>query len=161
LPNLMPTYLGYPAELAWAPDNLAFYITQSEGSETGYGTAVYQLGNGRISPEPGFSEVVKHFELRHRCAFQYRGRDAGNKPNIAGLKWSETSSQLVVVAEVPPIGVCGQMGYFSGYLVEVSTGKILELYSPQQLMDRWRDALGERLNRDYLNLSPGERTATP
>jgi hypothetical protein len=99
-PNSKTESLLYPAELAWAPDSRALYITQSVGYSTGYHTEVYRLKEDDLHLVTGVNETIQRdFERQHKC-------DYGQLPNVAGLKWLGDSEQLVRVAEVPPVGIC-------------------------------------------------------
>ena len=161
-PNRRNSYLGYPAESAWASDNRAFYLTQSEGSETGFHTDVFIVRDGELHEVPAInSVVVQDFERRHKCSFISEGHDIGNKPNVAGLRWTEGSKQLLIVAEVPPVGLCDQLEYFGGYLIAIPSGKVLARYSPQQLVDGWSEVLGDRLKSNFHYLSANQKNEIP
>jgi hypothetical protein len=156
----------YPAELSWAPDGNAFYITQSDATSEidGFHTEVFTVSDARANPGPDITqEVLARFHLTHRCSLAFDGgvRYDDSDANIAGLAWADGSSQLVVVAEVPPDSSCGTRGYFGGYLVRVTDGKILRTYSPLELHRRWRKAFGIRLISDYSHLNTAARARLP
>jgi hypothetical protein len=147
----------YPAELAWAPDSKALYITESSGYTTGYHATIYRLENDTLHQVEGVNRLVQRdFDRHHRCS-------DGQLPNIAGLRWMEDSQRLVVVAEVPPLGICKDMGYFAGYMVSISgtTSRLLERYSPNAIETQWKDALGYRLKGDLEQLSAEQRAELP
>ena len=154
--------VGYPAEISWAPDSNAFYITESNGSIRGFQTAVYYGQASRLRELPNISPVVwSAFNDHHQCVEV--GHD-NNKyvvdANIAGLRWMENSSRLLVIAEIPVDSDCAR-GYFAGYLVALPDRKILARYSPSELVKRYPESIGRRLRADYDELSPGERAAAP
>lgn len=152
----------YPAEIAWAPDNNTFFLTQSIGYTTGYYTEVYRIKDTRVERLGNVNPtVMRAFAIHHDCKYFDKGVNIGSKPNIAGLNWMQDSDRLLMVAEVPPISICQQMGYFGGYMVSISSGKILERYSPQQLIDHWEKVLGDRLKSDFAHLSPAQKVAIP
>jgi hypothetical protein len=145
-------------EFGWAPDSKTFYLTQSEGFSTGYGVEVYRIEGGRIRRFPGIDRAVRRdFDRRHRCGDE----DIGNDPNIAGLLWVKGTSELLVVAEVPPIGICRESEYFGGYLISVPDGRIITRYSPREIMARWPGLLGERLKSNLHYLSRKQQSMTP
>lgn len=162
LPPSKFSSIEYPAELGWADDNKTLYITQSVGFSTGYRTTVYWVEHGhvRVALDPT-RLIIKTFNLRHQCKYLVDGADAGSDPNIAGLLWMNGGKELLIIAEVPPVGICKDMQYFGGFLVSVPSGQISERYSPQQLADRWGDVLGERLQSNLKYLSDDAKTRRP
>jgi hypothetical protein len=148
----------YPAEMAWASDSTAFFITNSVGYSTGYRTDVYRVAQDRLLVIAKFSDIVqKDFERGHKC---FDG-GVGNAPNVAGFKWLDGSSRLVLVAEVPPLGICKQADYFAGYEIALASQQIIQRFSPQQLRDRWSEVLGERLKGNLTSLSEDARSSIP
>lgn len=150
--------LLYPAEIAWASNARAFFITRSAGFTTGFRTEVYQIVGEKLVLVTRPNEIVeKDFNRRHRCS----NGQIGNAPNIAGLKWIDASNELIIVAEVAPLGICKEATYFGGYEVSIKSGKIMERFSPQMLVDNWGDALGARLKSDFDGLPLAERSVVP
>lgn len=143
------------AEAAWSPDSTKFYVTQSVGYSTGYRTYLYSVEGKTVKNLYDINRVVKkHFEQLHGCTAQ--------DPNIAGLKWLAEPSELLLVAEVPPIGgICKHMKYFRGYLVSIRDGHIIKTYSPQELVSQWDKVLGERLQSNFQYLSVEEKAMKP
>jgi hypothetical protein len=151
-PGPRASSIFYPAELAWAPDSRALYITEGSGYSTGYRVRIYRLESGSRRYVKGVNSTIhRDFERRHKCS-------EGQLPNVAGMHWMGDSQRLLIVAEVPPIGICPDMEYFGGYLVSIPTGQIVERYDPQELEDRWKDALGYRLTDDFYQLSAEQKT---
>jgi hypothetical protein len=147
-----------PAEMAWAPDSRTFFITSSIGYSTGYRTNVYRVTEDKLLAITEFSSVVqKDFDRHHRC---FDGR-VGNAPNVAGFKWLGGSDRLLVIAEVPPVGICKEAEYFGGYEIALESRQIFQRFSPQQLSDRWGEVLGERLKSNLAYLSADTRATVP
>jgi hypothetical protein len=154
--------VGYPAELAWSPDGRAFYITSGRGLITGYTTELYQVKDGKVEQLPDINRIIKEdFERRHKCVFVDNGKDIGDEPNVGGLDWIGGSKQILVAAEVPPHSLCSQPGYFGAYLISVREGRILNRYSPKQLLQGWPRVAGQRLKDDYKGLSRREKLLVP
>jgi hypothetical protein len=155
-PERKASSIFYPAELAWAPDSRALYITESFGYTTGYRVLIFRLENDELRQVHDVNKAVQRdFERRHKCS-------EGQLANVAGLRWVDDSQHLLIVAEVPPIGgICTEMNYFGGYLVSVANGQIIERYNPQAVKDRWEDSLGYRLKGDFDLLSLAQRTTIP
>jgi hypothetical protein len=149
----------YPAEVAWAPDSQSFFITQSVGYSAGYHTDIYRIMENKLVPVEVNRIVEREFDRRHKC-FD-RGTKEGNDPNIAGFKWLGGSDRLLIVAEVPPIGVCKDLEYFGGYEVSLNSQRIVQRFSPQQLADRWGEVLGERLKSNLGYLSREAKATMP
>lgn len=156
-PPLKASAVLYPAEMAWAPDSRAFFITHSIGYSTGYHTEIYRLTDNSLLLIPVNAIIQKDFDRRHKC---FDGQ-VGNDPNVAGLKWFDDSDRVVIVAEAPPIGICKDAEYFGGYEVSLASGRILKRFSPQQLADRWGEALGERLKSNLHFLSTEAKATVP
>ncbi len=147
-------------EIGWAPDSRTFFITHSGGYTTGYRLDLYRLEGERIRALADVTRLLqKDFDLRHKC-YDPATR-LGNDPNIAGLKWMDGSNDLLVVAEVPNVGICPQMAYFGGYRVSAITGKILGRYSPAELWRRWKKDFGENLLSDLHYMSRARKSTTP
>ena len=147
----------YPAEAAWAPDSRSLFITQSAGYSTGYRVDVYRISDSKLVQIHLSSIVARAFDRRHRCS----DGQVSNDPNTAGFKWLDDSDRLLVVAEAPPVGVCKDANYFGGYEVSLTSRKILQSFSPQQLHDQWDGELGERLRDDLTLLSGDAKTKEP
>ena len=146
----------YPAELSWAPDSAAFYITQSDATSeiNGFHTELYRVDEQTVRRVQDVSPVVNdHFAKRHECVTE--------DPNVAGLKWVGGSSQIVVLAEIPPDSVCAPREYFAGYLISTAESQVIHEYSPRQLFRRWGGVFGIRLRIDYHGLSRPQRATEP
>lgn len=149
----------YPAEAAWAPDSGSLFITQSVGYSTGYHTDVYRIVENKLVSVEVNRIIKREFDRRHKCLD--RGTGEGNDPNVAGFKWLGGSDRLLIVAEVPPVGVCKDLEYFGGYEVSLNSGTVVQRFSPQQLADRWGEVLGERLKSNLGYLSRDAKVTLP
>jgi hypothetical protein len=154
----------YPAELAWAPDSAAFYITQSEATSeiNGFHTDIFRVVGLRVEKIADVAPVVTaDFEVRHKCVDSYQGKVYSAPPNIAGLKWIDGSSKLLVVAEVVPDCTFGRREYFGAYLLSLADGKIVARFSPKEIAAHWRSTIGVRLKGDLKDLNPQEKMTPP
>lgn len=155
----------YPAELSWAPDSRAFYITESDATSEidGFHTDVYRVRDDRIEPLADVNRVVHEaFDHRHNCVTEFRGKKYNeNIANIAGIAWVKGSDELLVVAEIVPDSDCGPRGYFGGYLLSTANGRILQQYSPKELGRDWKGVFGKRLEKDYVDLTLKQRLRKP
>lgn len=117
----------YPAELSWAPDSRAFYITQSDATSEidGFHTEVYIVSDAHANRGLDITqEVLARFRLNNGCSLAFGGdvRYDDSDANIAALAWVDGSNQILVVAEVPSDSSCEIRGYFGGFLVSVADG---------------------------------------
>lgn len=153
------------AELAWAPDGKAFYITQSENvaGVQGFHTEVYRINNGELEAVPGISEIVRReFDRHHECVFSDSrdGKQYVEGADIGAVKWVDGSNQILMVAEIPLDSNC-ERGYFAGYLVSLNSRQVVQRYTARQLMERWNKVLGDRLKEDFRDLNAKQRNAVP
>lgn len=133
------------AEMAWAPDAKAFFITQSDGGNVGTWTLdVYLIDGNQVRQVDVIHEVKLEFSKHYRCS-ELTNPTATEEPNIAALAWLHDSSNLLVVAEVPPHSSCPEMGKLGGYIVAVPSGRILQDMDEKSLRASWTRTLGERL----------------
>jgi hypothetical protein len=153
-----PASLDFHVELQWAPGSGAFYLTGSDGETTGSHTEIYELRARHLVSVHTGQAVVNDFEKHHKCWDRRFG--VGNDPNVAGLTWTD-SGNLLLVAEVPNLGICDQMKYFGGYVISIRSGRITARYSPNQLVDRWADVIGDRLRSDLHYLSAEQQRTLP
>ena len=153
----------YPAELKWAPDGKAFYITQSDATSEidGFHTEVFGVTDNRIEKIAGLQELlISDFAIRHQCVSHSQGRRFTETPNIAGLGWLEGSKKLLLIVESPPDSSCNR-GYFGTYLISLEPRRILDRYSPSDTKAKWRNIIGNRIKDDLRSLSYQESRALP
>lgn len=148
-------------ELQWAPDSQSFYTTQSEGFTTLYMVDVFRFTGQRVKHYPKlYRKIASDFDRRHKCWDEVL--ESGNDPNVAGLTWANDSADLLVVAQVPPIGICGdKMRYFGGYLISLSSGRITQRFTPDELEKQWKQVLGPHLQYDLGVLPESEKNLLP
>jgi hypothetical protein len=152
------------AELAWAPDSVTFYLTQSENRAgvQGFYTGVYRVTKDRVVSLLNVNEIVqREFDRRHVCvAYDVRGKRYSEEADISAVKWVNGSDQLLVVAETTYDSECAR-GYFAGYLVSLSQRKVIQRYSARELMTQWSDVVGDRLKEDFRGLTAEQKDAQP
>jgi len=140
LPGIEDAGVSTLAELAWAPDSIAFFVTESYGGWVGdWHVRVFVIEDGKAHRMAITNEVVKSFKKHYRCK-------EPQDPNIGAVKWLNGSTKLLIVAEVPPHSNCPEMGKLRGYIVEIPTGKIVEQFDEKKLRADWGQYLGKRLS---------------
>ncbi len=141
LPGTRGSEIDTLAELGWAPDSKAFFITASEGGAIGrWYVRVYVLVGDGIRRLNIGQEVVKDFKRHYKCW-------EPEAPNVGAVTWVEGSAKLLLVAQVPPHSSCREMGKLGGYVVSVPKGRILESMEEKALRARWGGVLGTGLKR--------------
>jgi len=127
------------AELEWAPDSSAFFITESNGGNVGtWGVRIFLVSNEGVKGVDVTRRVTDAFKKTYRCV-------TPEEPNIGAVKWVNGSTELLLVAEVPPHSSCPEMGKVRGYIVKVPNGIIQKELSRARLQEGWGSALGYRL----------------
>jgi hypothetical protein len=139
--------IGIPtlSEVLWSDDSAAFAVTSSEGGWVGqWSVLVFLVDEKLVKPICVTDQAKKDAMTRYKCNESERNEE----PEMGAVAWLERSKRLLVVAQVPPHSSCyPHMGKLFGYVVSVPSGDILERYSEKQLRNRWRQFLGERLER--------------
>lgn len=138
LPGIEHAGVSTLAELSWAPDSSAFFITESYGGAVGdWHVTVFMVTGGSVSRVNVGNNVMKSFMMHYRC-------EEPEEPNIGGIKWLNNGRQLLLAAEVPPHSTCPEMGKVMGYIVDIPSGKILQEFRDKALKDDWGQFLGQR-----------------
>jgi hypothetical protein len=141
LPGVENVGISSLAELLWAPDSRALFVTQSYGGAVGeWRVTVYLVRQAHAEAVNVSQAAVTSFKRHYRC------KDA-EEPNVAAVAWTEGSRYLLLVTEVPPHSSCPEMGKIRGYLVDASSGRVVRTIEPRELTARWSGALGERLRQ--------------
>lgn len=129
------------AELGWAPDSKAFFVTQSLGGAVGeYRVTIFLIGTDSVRSLNIASEAMTEFEKRYECIEPV-------EPNIGAVKWVDGSKNLLLVTEVPPHSICPEMGKLEGYIVAVPTGRIIKEFSERELRAEYGQFLGTRFTK--------------
>ncbi|MGP0019263.1 MAG: hypothetical protein ACLPHP_11885 [Candidatus Sulfotelmatobacter sp.] len=125
------------AEVAWAPDSKAFFVTYSDGGNVGtYHLKVFYV-------EPKGLRVVEPFPSG-RVFFKPTCFDP-EEPNVGAIKWGADSSRIVIAVEVPPHSSCASMGTFRAFEISLKDGKILQHYDQLQAKQLFADSIGKEL----------------
>ncbi len=113
--------------VVWNDRGKALALNYSNGGAIGsWHTRLFTLQGKRMIDVTGaIQQAVLDFQSRHYC--QKRGN------NVRALKWMSPTS-LLILTEVYPTGDCGSdSGYVEGYLINVSTGRIQQRLTFDQL----------------------------
>lgn len=113
--------------IKWAPDSTAVYVMCSDGGFIGaYHVLAFRVLNDRAIESGAPKAVETDFARHHYC--EARGN------NLYAIKWVDGSKELLLQPEVYPTGDCGpQLGFTSGYLVDVDTAEVKERYTASQM----------------------------
>jgi hypothetical protein len=127
------------AEVLWAPDSAAFFLTESDGGWVGtWSVTVYRVTPGTLTRFSTGVLALADFRRRFpRCPDEH--------PNVAGIGWQNGSKRLMLVVEMPCHSGCVDMCKRLGYVVESFSGSIVERISETEIQTRWKTVLGPRL----------------
>jgi len=132
------------AELGWAPDSQHFFLTWTDGGDTGtWHIELYSLTDSGVKQVTRFeSHIRSDFERRIRqlpipkfasnMDRQYWLGKEYCEANLVGAEWLNGSQELLISALVPNVGDCRYMSTFDVYRVAVPSGKILQRYKPRE-----------------------------
>jgi hypothetical protein len=136
-------YLYAIAEVGWASDSAALFLTRSDGGWVGSWFTRVILMKGRE-----FGEI----DISHQAAEDFHehfSKCPKEQPNVIAITWVGGSRQLLLVAESPDHSSCPDMGNIAGYLVEVPSGEIIKRYNKKELRANYGSYFGPRLNFKY------------
>jgi hypothetical protein len=133
------------AELGWAPNSSRFFLTWTDGGETGTWQAqVFDVFKNGLREIRGIAAPArKDFDSLIRKAaipkeFDTRdGRLSWKQlqycvPNVVASQWLNDSNELLLSALVPNVSGCRFMSEFRVYRVAVPSGSILQSYSAEE-----------------------------
>lgn len=150
-----PTKLGGKtnAELGWSPDSKYFFLTWTDGGETGsWHTELYKIGPTGMKEIRGFEDnasadfdkMIRGLPVPANFAKEpVRGFWLAKEycePNVVGAQWLNGSKQLLLSVLVPNVSICRYMSQFQVYRVAVPSGRILERYSSVQAHRKFNPA---------------------
>lgn len=129
------TYVG--AEVAWAPDSKAFFVTYSDGGTVGgFHALVYRVDDTGVHKSEPVPPGTRQF--RPDCITH-------DYPNVGAIQWGEDSTSLIIAVEVPPHSGCVNMGTFKAFEVSVADGKVLKEYGQLEAKQVFARTLGIEL----------------
>jgi hypothetical protein len=113
--------------IKWSPDSNAFYVMWSDGGAIGgYHVRAFRVMDNQAIESPAPKAVARDFAQHHYCHAR------GN--NLYAIEWVDGSKELLLQPEVYPTGDCGpQLGFTSGYLVEVDSAAVKQRYTASQM----------------------------
>ena len=136
-------------------------MTWSDGSIRGFRTELYGVEGEQVAAFRDINNLLQRdFDVHHKCEYFDKGKKYKEQDNIAGLRWVDGSSKLLAIVEVPPDSSCDR-GYFGGYLVDTKVSSILDRLTPEDVVQRFGKAVGQRLKADYEDLTYKEKVTAP
>ena len=130
-----------PAEVGWAPDGKAFFITSSDGGRNGtWDVSVFMLEHDRFGYRVVTEDAVDLFLKEHPCTSPL-------VPHVGLLKFTKDSKQALLAVEAPLGSSCPDRDTVRGFLIEVPSGKVLREMDLQRLVQEWGETLGTRFER--------------
>jgi len=133
-------------ELLWAPNSNAFFVNGVKTAYSDFFVSLYRLEPSTGVRKETITDAAQRDMVNSFPPCKAYNRDEETcarivkhpEYNMSGLAWTEDSSAINVIAEVP----CGSsyggiMCQVLGYVVNVSSGRILARLSAQQVKLRW------------------------
>jgi hypothetical protein len=116
-------------EFKYSDDSTAVFMNSSLGGLVGdWHTHIYRFRDGNAQE----FDIVK--VLR---ASGLPKSNADCDPNIYSIAWLRQSSQLLVLAEIPPSSGCVNMGLSRGYVVDLDHHRVIGSYSAKQYVKKF------------------------
>jgi hypothetical protein len=128
---------GWGAEIAWASDSNAFFVTDTEGGGgIGIVAYVFYLDSNRLRKIQVSRSVFKQHGFSKNCGGEFA-------PNVAAVGWLQESRTLLLVAEDVPVGgLCRCPGAFNGYEVKLPENVVTAVFSQAEMKHRFWGLLG-------------------
>jgi hypothetical protein len=137
------------AEVAWAQDSSAFFVTYSDGGAVGtYHVLIYRVDdNGLHSYEP----IENGRKLFPPYCFD------PERPNVGAIRWGSDSSSIFIAIEVPPHGSCASMGTFRAFEIRLPEAQVVREYNQLEAKKLFWPSLGVELRNadDGCTREPG------
>lgn len=132
------------AEVAWALDSSAFFVTYSDSGSVGtYHVKVFRVTASGLDVAEPIPDG--------RTLFAPRCADP-EYPNVGAVRWEGRGSRrLLVAVEVPPHSSCVAMGTFRVFEIELPGGRVVN--QRNQLMAK--EVLRSDLGNELLNADDG------
>ncbi len=137
------------AEMGWAPDSKAFFVTYSDGGSVGtYHVKVVQVTESGLRVSEPIPDGRKLFKP-HCFDTEY--------PNIGAITWSGPL-QLLIAVEVPPHSSCASMGTFRAFKIELPSGNVDAHYDQLTAKKLFEHDIGTELrgSDDHCVTNPQE-----
>jgi hypothetical protein len=130
--------LNWLAELDWASDGNAFFVTQSDAGPLGtWSVTSYTFDADRAEEVDVSALAVQQFVKSNAC------RDARSViPNATGVTWVNGSKDVILAVAVPfDVHTCAGDS-IAGYRVNARSGAIEEEFTFVELQRKWGRLLG-------------------
>lgn len=139
-------------DLLWAPDSKAFFVDAGEGMTSPSFVQVYLLDDPQLRPVDVTHllerDMVKTFPPCQALFLdQSACRKIESRPdyNMTAITWSNESSAMIVLAQVPCTSNYGGISCQSmGYEVEVPSGKILKQLPPADFRKEYQKFMEQK-----------------
>lgn len=127
------------AEILWAPDSRAFFVTRSPAGGSGiYFCVVYLLVGEEVKVLDATPIIYEVFGHPVKCAVP-------EPPNVAGVAWDGDSRQLLIAAEIVGHANCDSNGTFQLYEITLPELKVVKNYGQIEAKKLFWESLGREL----------------
>lgn len=126
------------AEVAWAPNSNAFFVTYSDGGNVvAYHVMVFHVTASGLAVTDPIPDARKL--LAPKCVDL-------ESPNVGAVRWmGRGSRRLLIAVEVPPHSSCADMGTFTLFEIELPSGRAIKKWKQVEGKERFRASLGDEL----------------
>lgn len=122
-------------ETDWSSNSKEVFVNTSDGGASGtWHTRVFQRSKSSLHEIPVESLIKRISALRTDCQFK----------NVSAIAWVDAHHDLLVLEQVPDSSGCSNMGALAGYVVNISTLKVLERLNARQVKARFHAHLGNQ-----------------
>jgi hypothetical protein len=136
-----------PQELLWAPDSKAFLVNGSENSYSGFFVDVYRVQGETITSVKVTAhaqrDMVRSFPPCRAAKLDSdlcRAIRKSPQYNMSGVSWTDRSSAVIVMSEVPcSSSYGGIMCQVLGYKLDAKNGAILQRMTATELKTKWQE----------------------
>jgi|GEM_PF-896145 len=130
---------GVGAELLWAPDSKAFFVsTSDEGANGAYRLLVVDKFGGRLAVQDITPLVYRTFGHPVRCGWS-------ESPNVVGVAWIGQTHHVLVAAEIIRHSNCDSFGTFRAYEVDPKRMVVARSYGQLEAKRDFGSDLGGEL----------------
>lgn len=130
---------GPNAELLWAPDSKALFVTGDDGGLVGtYELQVIQRVGGRLRSRDLSPLLARAYGQPVRCF-------SVETPNVAGVAWLGSSRRLLAAVETPAHSNCDSFGTFALFEVDSVAMKVVHRFDQLKAKATFGPLLGEEL----------------
>lgn len=128
-------------EVLWSPNSKYFAVNASDGGLVGtWDTKLYSVDKNSIHMIFDIDDQLRPMADKiQKC-------DPKEDVNFGSVSWTKDGKKVLIVMEIPPHSSCKNMGEITGFLLETSSGKLIDVISEKIIRNRLKSILGCRFS---------------